>query len=99
MPEEGHHATDAGGSGAADRTAADRTAAEQVIGQIWEELLAIDPPERDSRFFAVGGDSITCVRFVALACRRGVRITLRDVLVDDRLHAIAERAGHTADLP
>lgn len=73
------------------------TDAERVIGQLWEEVLAIDPPRRDSRFFEVGGDSITCVRFVALACRRGVRLTVRDVLADDQLCALAERARHNEE--
>ena len=75
-----------------ERARADEPAdVERVIGQLWAEVLAIDPPARDSRFFAIGGDSVTCVRFVALACRRGLQLTLRDVLADDRLSAIAER--------
>lgn len=94
MPERASRVTEV-----ARPPADELTAVERVIAQIWEEVLAIDPPRRDSRFFAIGGDSITCVRFVALACRRGVQITLRDVLANDRLHAIAERARRTAELP
>ncbi|WP_103349615.1 carbamoyltransferase C-terminal domain-containing protein [Amycolatopsis sp. CA-128772] len=69
---------------------------EQVIGRLWEEILGIDPPAPDSRFFAVGGDSITSVRFVALARGEGLSLTLRDMLADDRLAVLAGQARQRA---
>lgn len=78
------------------RTESKEMEVEQDIARLWEELLGIDLPAPDSRFFAVGGDSITSVRFVALARRQGLELTLRDVLIDDRLDALARIARQRA---
>lgn len=71
---------------------------QELIGSIWVELLGLDaPPDRSARFFAVGGDSILCVRFIAIARTRGVELTIRDVLEDDELESLAARARPTGE--
>lgn len=64
----------------------------RIIGELWTEVLGIPTADPQSRFFAVGGDSITCVRFVALARQRGLGYRIRDVLEDDELASLASRA-------
>lgn len=66
---------------------------ERIIADLWTEILGIPTPEPGARFFALGGDSITVVRFVALAGQRGLVYRVRDVLEDDELGSLARRAG------
>jgi hypothetical protein len=71
---------------------------QELIGSIWVELLGLDaPPDPSARFFAEGGDSILCVRFIAIARTRGVELTIRDVLEDDEMESLAARARPTGE--
>ncbi|MFF4772562.1 amino acid adenylation domain-containing protein [Microtetraspora fusca] len=41
-----------------------RTATEEIVAELWAELLAVDDPGVHDDFFAAGGDSITAIRVI-----------------------------------
>ncbi|MCK0089317.1 amino acid adenylation domain-containing protein [Rhodococcus sp. F64268] len=73
-------------------------AGDRASGSIAEDLVAaardVLGTEIDMRsnFFALGGDSIAAVRFVAAASGRGVRIVVADVFECDTLDELVDRA-------
>ncbi len=64
----------------------------RLLAEACAEVLDIERVEPDDRFFALGGDSISCIRFIALVRRQGLEISVRDVLVDDQIASLAARA-------
>ncbi|MEU4539759.1 non-ribosomal peptide synthetase, partial [Streptosporangium sp. NPDC023825] len=55
-----------------------RPGTEQLLAEIWAELLEIPAPGRNRSFFTLGGDSLLATRFAEVARRRlGVEVTLR----------------------
>lgn len=41
------------------------TNTEQLIANIWQDLLAIDKIERDTDFFDIGGNSLNAITFLS----------------------------------
>lgn len=56
-----------------------RTALEEVLAEIWAEVLDVDRVGVEDSFFALGGDSIRSVRVVAAAQERGLEFTVQDL--------------------
>ncbi|WP_282781715.1 non-ribosomal peptide synthetase, partial [Nocardia sp. CC201C] len=82
------------------------TPAEQVVAEVFAEVLGIDRVGAEDDFFALGGDSIVSIQVVAKARARGVAFGPRDVFEQRtaaRLAAVADTtaaAGATlAELP
>ena len=71
---------------------APRTPAEELLAEIWAEVLGHRRVGVDDNFFALGGDSIRSIRVVA---RRGAGLEL-SVEQLFRLQTIAELAPHLA---
>lgn len=59
--------------------AAPRNEAEEVLAAIWSHVLGVDDIGVDDNFFDLGGDSIRCVRVVAMAKERGLRLTVQQL--------------------
>ncbi|RDI53339.1 non-ribosomal peptide synthetase [Nocardia mexicana] len=75
---------------------APRTPAEQVIADVFAEVLGIDRAGVDDSFFALGGDSITSIQLASRARARGLHFTPRDVF-DHRTVAGIASAARTSD--
>ncbi|MFI2234627.1 amino acid adenylation domain-containing protein, partial [Nocardia testacea] len=72
-----------------------RTPVEQVIAEVFAEVLGVDRVGVDDSFFALGGDSIVSIQLVSRAKARGVVFTPRHVFEQRTvagLAAVAESA-------
>ncbi|MFD0360315.1 amino acid adenylation domain-containing protein [Nocardia sp. GCM10030253] len=72
------------------------TPTEQVVAQLFADVLHLDTVSADSNFFALGGDSIVSMRLVALARSAGLTLTPRDVFEGKTVAALAALAGRDA---
>ncbi|WP_433662650.1 amino acid adenylation domain-containing protein [Nocardia sp. CA-128927] len=66
--------------------------AEHVLGQVFSEVLGEESVRPDDDFFVLGGDSLLVLKVCALAGRRGLRITTRDVLDHPTIAQLAQVA-------
>ncbi|MEU1805438.1 non-ribosomal peptide synthase/polyketide synthase [Streptomyces sp. NPDC019937] len=68
-----------------------RTPTEEVIAEIWSEVLGVDPVGAEDDFFALGGDS---VRSLLIASRAGeafgLDLTPRDIMTAHTVSSLAE---------
>ncbi|WP_301128295.1 non-ribosomal peptide synthetase, partial [Streptomyces cacaoi] len=69
------------------------TGTEQVLCDIWAEVLGLPRVGVDDNFFALGGDSILSIQVVSRARQAGVEITSRDVFLRQTVAALAAAAG------
>ncbi len=72
------------------------SAVEEILADIYAEVLGLDRVGVDDSFFDLGGDSILSMQVVARARAAGVRCRPRDVFVEQtvaRLAMVAEAAG------
>jgi amino acid adenylation domain-containing protein len=83
-----------------------QTTAEQLVAQIWQELLGVDRIGREDNFFDLGGHSLLAMQVInALQQRAGIHLPLRR-LVFESLGQIAATpvadkapAGHVPAIP
>ncbi|WP_330255502.1 amino acid adenylation domain-containing protein [Nocardia sp. NBC_00565] len=76
------------------------TPAEQVMAQLFADVLHLDNVSAESNFFTLGGDSILSMRLVALARSAGLDITPRNVFEGKTVAALAAIArGDRAPVP
>nr|WP_306306812.1 non-ribosomal peptide synthetase [Nocardia brevicatena] len=68
------------------------TPTEQVMADLFAEVLHLDSVSAESNFFALGGDSIVSMRLVTLAKSAGLTITPRDVFEGKTVAALAAMA-------
>ncbi|MGY4099688.1 amino acid adenylation domain-containing protein [Nocardia sp. R16R-3T] len=73
-----------------------QTHTEQVVAQLFADVLHLDTVSADSNFFALGGDSIVSMRLVALARSAGLTFTPRDVFEGKTVAALAALAERDA---
>ena len=52
---------------------------EKTIAAIWEQLLKCKVTSANANFFAHGGDSISAIRVVIAASRKGLLLTVKDI--------------------
>ncbi|MDH0732056.1 amino acid adenylation domain-containing protein [Pseudomonas sichuanensis] len=73
---------------------------EQLLAQLWGELLQVERVGRDDRFFEMGGHSLLAMRMLAQVRQRlGLELALADLFADDRLAAVAAGlASHPAQV-
>ncbi|WP_455901355.1 non-ribosomal peptide synthase/polyketide synthase [Rhodococcus gordoniae] len=65
---------------------------EQIISEVFAEVLHLDKVSVDESFFALGGDSIVSIQLVSRAKARGVVFTPRDVFERRSVAGLAEVA-------
>lgn len=63
----------------ADRTELSISPNEQIIGEVWAEVLGIPIPETNDNFFKLGGDSIACFQIINRLAVRGYQLSVRDI--------------------
>ncbi|MDD0999147.1 amino acid adenylation domain-containing protein [Pseudomonas sp. TNT2022 ID1044] len=62
---------------------------EQVLAQIWQDVLGIEQVGRQDNFFELGGDSIISIQVVSRARRSGLSLQPRDLFQQQTLQALA----------
>ncbi|WP_158688758.1 non-ribosomal peptide synthetase [Streptomyces mobaraensis] len=78
------------GARAGDRPAtAPRTGLERTLADAWARVLGLPEVGVHENFFALGGDSLLAVRAVARCRRAGVRLTVRQLLSEQTVAALA----------
>jgi len=78
------------GSAATDDTALD--AHEELLCEVFADVLALDKIGRRDDFFELGGDSLLATRAVAKARRLGLAFTVRDMFTRRSAAAVAQAA-------
>ena len=82
-----------------DRYRAPANAVEEILANIYAQVLGVDRVGVDDSFFDLGGDSILSMQVVAWARAAGVLCRPRDIFVEQtvaRLASVAEVAGGDA---
>ncbi|MGQ0772986.1 MAG: amino acid adenylation domain-containing protein [Pseudonocardiales bacterium] len=75
---------------------APRSLQEQILCELFAEVLGLDRVGVEDSFFAFGGDSITSIQLVSRARRAGVVISPRDVFEYQTVAGLAAMAGEMA---
>lgn len=68
---------------------------EQILAEIWCEVLGASRVGRSDNYFAMGGDSMRSVRVVALARKQNIHISLQDLFQYQTLWELAAKAKVT----
>ena len=71
---------------------APRTPSEEVLAQIWGEVLGLEQVGIDDNFFALGGHSIAAVAVVGRATGSGLQVGVRDIFEHQTIARIASVA-------
>ncbi|HEY6807006.1 MAG TPA: amino acid adenylation domain-containing protein [Pyrinomonadaceae bacterium] len=69
-----------------------RSWAEEVLCEIWAEVLRLEQVGVDENFFQLGGDSILSVQVESRAAKRGLRFTTRQVFQHQTIAGLAAAA-------
>ncbi|MEV5442091.1 amino acid adenylation domain-containing protein [Streptomyces sp. NPDC052644] len=75
------------------------TPTERALAAVWSELLGRDAVSADESFFALGGDSVTCVRMVTRARAAGLELTPRMVFQHQTVGELAAAVDLAAATP
>jgi amino acid adenylation domain-containing protein len=78
-----------------------RTPQEELLVEIWREVLSLDRIGIHDDFFELGGESMRCIQIAATARDRGLAFTPRDLFQEPtiaRLAKVAEAVASTPDL-
>ncbi|GAA0229475.1 hypothetical protein GCM10009527_027460 [Actinomadura nitritigenes] len=80
------------------RFTAPRTPTEQILTEIWAEVLGLEAVGVDDNFFELGGDSIMSIQAVARARRAGVQITTAQLFERQTIAGLAVLAAERAPI-
>lgn len=72
---------------------APRNANEQVLAEIWTQVLGIEQVGVQDNFFELGGDSLMSIRVVAKANKAGLSITTKQLFQHQTIAELAAVAG------
>ncbi|MFD0418675.1 amino acid adenylation domain-containing protein [Streptomyces sp. NPDC127108] len=72
---------------------APRNRAEEVLAEVWSDVLGVDRVGIDDNYFALGGDSILAIRMLARARKAGVVAEFQDLVEHQTIRALAEIAS------
>ncbi|WP_177242416.1 non-ribosomal peptide synthetase [Amycolatopsis marina] len=75
---------------------APRNPKEEVLAEIWCDVLGIERIGVHDRFFELGGDSILSIQVVSRAAQRGIRLAPRDLFQHQTVAELAAAAGSSA---
>ena len=85
-----------GGPNPQARYAAPRTAIEEILAEIWKEILGVKKVGVTDNFFALGGDLILSIQMVSRARQQGLMITPRQLFEHQTIAALAAVTGTDA---
>ena len=77
---------------------APRTASEELVAQIFAEVLKLDRVGREDDFFELGGHSLLAVKVVERMRRAGLNADVRTLFVTPTVAALAAEADHEKSL-
>jgi len=77
---------------------APRTPAEQLLAEIWSEVIGRDKISVHDSFFELGGDSIMCIQVTSRAKQRGLHITPIQIFQHQTIAALAAAVGTEEDV-
>ncbi|AVZ31630.1 non-ribosomal peptide synthetase [Nodularia spumigena] len=69
---------------------APRTLEEQVLADIWAEILSLERVGIHDNFFALGGDSIRSIQVLALAKERGLHFSVQQIFVHQTIYELTQ---------
>ncbi len=72
------------------RYAPPRTLTEEVLAEIWMEVLGVGRVGIDDPFFSLGGDSIRSLQVISLARRRGLAMAPQDLFQRPTIRRLAQ---------
>ena len=72
---------------------APRTAAEQILANLWSEVLRVEQVSIHDNFFELGGDSILTIQIISRANRAGLQLTPRQLFEHQTIATLAAVAG------
>jgi amino acid adenylation domain-containing protein len=75
------------------------TDAEQLLAEVWQEVLGINRVGRNDNFFHLGGDSLRSIEVRARARKRGLDVPLQEIFRRQTLRGLAAVAGRSPDAP
>jgi amino acid adenylation domain-containing protein/non-ribosomal peptide synthase protein (TIGR01720 family) len=99
---DGAAATETGTDGEVDASSGattnrgPRTPTEQVLVEVWRDVLGRTQVGVDDNFFELGGDSILSIQIATRARPRGVTVSTRDLFVHQTIAALAVVADAAA---
>jgi acyl-coenzyme A synthetase/AMP-(fatty) acid ligase/acyl carrier protein len=72
----------------------DNSQLELLVHGIWQDVLKVPVPDRDSHFFAIGGDSLAAMNLiVALRTRTEVKVELADIIRNPTIRRLSAVIG------
>ncbi|OYE03761.1 non-ribosomal peptide synthetase [Nostoc sp. 'Peltigera membranacea cyanobiont' 232] len=77
---------------------APRTAIEQILTNIWQELLLKEKVSIHDNFFEIGGDSILSIQIVSRAKNSGIQITPKQIFQNQTISELARVANTTVSV-
>src|SRR6476661_8102513 len=77
---------------------APRTAVEQILTNIWQELLLKEKVSIHDNFFEIGGDSILSIQIVSRAKNSGLQITPKQIFQNQTIAELARIANTTVSV-
>ncbi|KAF4239314.1 hypothetical protein CNMCM8980_001764 [Aspergillus fumigatiaffinis] len=79
---------------ASSKTAPTMTESERILARVWARIFRLSPEEikPDDDFQALGGDSVTAMKAVALSHAAGLSLTVSDIFAAPRLADVARNA-------
>jgi amino acid adenylation domain-containing protein/non-ribosomal peptide synthase protein (TIGR01720 family) len=94
---------DAAGSAASQAGAALGSEAaspvEQILMDVWKEVLRVERVGLSDNFYSLGGDSILSLQVIARARRRGLKVTPKQLFEHQTVRALAAVAEQLASAP
>ncbi|MGV0106429.1 NdaA [Nostoc sp. DSM 114160] len=76
---------------------APRTLEEQVLADIWAEILGLERVGIHDNFFALGGDSIRSIQVLALAKERGLHFSVQQMFLHQTIYELTQNLA-TAEI-
>jgi len=70
-----------------------RTPAEQILAEVWAEVLAVERVGIHDNYFELGGDSIRSIQIAAKAEQRGVSVSLHQLFKTPTIAELAKAVG------
>ncbi|MFC9545233.1 amino acid adenylation domain-containing protein [Streptomyces sp. NPDC056956] len=88
-----------GGTAARSAGRAPATPTELLLAGVWQELLQLTDLRATDGFFALGGDSVTCIRMVTRAQAAGLPVTPRMVFQHQTIEELARAVDASGPAP
>jgi aryl carrier-like protein len=70
---------------------------EQVIAQVWQELLGLERVGRHDHFFELGGNSLLAIQLIEQMRRRGYLLQVGDLFRAPELALLGQHVRHNED--